>query len=161
MILLEKLLGRNELPCKHYPTLLAGTSAGALNAGLFATGADIATALDFYDEWLYKIFNRNWTWPVVARSKYSGDGIDECLQTVFGSKLLRELEVPLLVCSYSTCRNKAVYFKSWAAPYDTFTVADVLRASMAAPTYFPPKPIYDTELGMVDIFVDGGLEWIF
>ncbi|CAF0805872.1 unnamed protein product [Adineta steineri] len=72
----------------------------------------------------------------------------------------------LLINSYNATQNRATIFNTSYAKHWGYRIADVLRATMAAPTYFPPQPV---STGIIEngrfisnevtpeIFIDGGL----
>ncbi|CAF1144515.1 unnamed protein product [Didymodactylos carnosus] len=75
-------------------------------------------------------------------------------------------EKMLIITSYNATTNSMTAFNTSYAPHWSYRIADVLKATMAAPTYFPPHPVHKwnkTENGEFhkdknpEIFIDGGV----
>ncbi|CAM2713901.1 unnamed protein product [Rotaria socialis] len=74
-------------------------------------------------------------------------------------------EKVLLITSYNTTQNTVTMFNTSYAQHWGYRIADVLKSTMAAPTYFPPHPIYTTINGKEEsspqstpeLFIDGGV----
>jgi predicted acylesterase/phospholipase RssA len=74
-------------------------------------------------------------------------------------------EKVLLITSYNTKQNMITIFNTSYAKHWGYRIADVLKATMAAPTYFPPHEAYrGTQTngyfipeGDSELFVDGGV----
>lgn len=152
--MMRELFGDNFKPKKEYD-LIAGTSVGALLTGLFVKGYTVGESIKLFGEWLPKIFDRNY---MPWKTKYSDEGVIEFFDKVIGDDLFDNYpEINFIITTYSTSRDKGTYFKSSKCDHKCIKLADAMKASMAAPYYFPefkmdlPGNRYD------DIYVDGGL----
>ena len=104
---------------------------------------------------------------VISSSKYKADPLEELLKKVFGSSRLSEAVTGLLIPAFEIERQEAEFFKSWKAlghgikPNEfpalfDYELRHVVRASSAAPTYFPPALIHSTA-GMSGAYIDGAI----
>lgn len=74
-------------------------------------------------------------------------------------------EKVLLITAYNATQNSATVFNTSYSRHWGYLIADVLKATMAAPTYFPPYKIYKgtQKCGMFkpgetfEFFIDGGV----
>ncbi|CAF1436606.1 unnamed protein product [Adineta ricciae] len=74
-------------------------------------------------------------------------------------------EKVLLITSYNTTTNSITIFNTSYAPHWNYRIADVLKATMAAPTYFPPMEIFTGKKvdgvfrkdAQSELFIDGGV----
>lgn len=166
---LEKELRRPLHTCFD---LVAGTSIGAMIAcGIVAPKP--LTAQRMLDTFVSK---KNRIFPtdrfrqlssVIARSKYDPEPLEELLAELFGMSRLSQCVTELLIPTYEIEKREAVFFKSWKArgeggfppePPAThdFYIKDVIRASAAAPTYFPPAYIRSIS-GAGGAYIDGAI----
>lgn len=86
--------------------------------------------------------------------KYDDRALGTALERYIGSARLSDSPVPLLVTAYDLPTRTPFFFKSWRAKTDPawdFPLAQVARATAAAPTYFEPLCIGERAL------VDGGV----
>ena len=84
-----------------------------------------------------------------------------------GCKFYRvKREKVLLITSYNTTKDMITIFNTSYAKHWPYRIADVLKATMAAPTYFPPQKIsrgiienghFISDSTTTEIFVDGGI----
>ena len=148
--MMQELFGKDFKPKDHYD-LIAGTSVGALIAGCYAKGYTVGDVMGFFDEWLPKIFSRSW---LFWKSKYSDDGVNEFLKEKIENYEFSQIDVDLIITAYSTGIDKGIYFKTSTPSLIHLKLRDAMRASMAAPTYFPAWQI---DINGRDIYVDGGL----
>ena len=175
LVEIENVLRRRYGPTAHladYVDLVAGTSTGAIVGGLLllpdgAGGSkyDAQTVLKLYQERLPEIFTETyrsritsafgWTGPLYSPSK-----LEALLRDYAGDHTLLGLRRPCLFTAHDVSHDKAHFFtnvpKVWhAETVENFKLVDVMRATTAAPTYFPsihvktPQNQYE--------FVDGGL----
>ncbi len=165
---LERLSGR---PTAELFDLIAGTSTGSLVAlGLSMPDSDgkarysARQVMNLYELFGPKVFNRS-VWHQIravgnlADGKYPAAGLEDMLGELFGEARLSDALCDVLVPSYELERRIPFFFKSWRAmeheAYD-FSMAQVVRAATAAPTYFEPAHI-PTEGGDYYALVDGAL----
>lgn len=153
---LTELERRTDRPIADLFDLIAGTSTGALIAlGLTvpdANGRPRYTARQvakLYEVFGPKVFSRS-VWHQIravgnlADGKYPAAGLEDMLSELFGEARLTDSLVDVLVPSYEIERRIPFFFKSWRAiardAYD-YSMAQVVRAATAAPTYFEPAHI--------------------
>lgn len=132
--------------------LIAGTSTGGIIAAALARpdapvpAAEIAA---IYRRAGPHIFGRS-LWRTlesvggVADEKYDARFLERLLAETFGQQRLSAVTQPaLLLTAYDIERRQALLFRSWEAedPARDFSLADLCRASCAAPTYFEPALI--------------------
>ncbi len=155
-MVLAELERRTGKPTAELFDAVAGTSCGALIAlGLCVAGDDgrprytARQIAHLYEEFGPKVFSRS-VWHQIravgnlADGKYPATGLENMLGDLFGEARLSESLLPALVPSYEIERRIPFFFKSWRArereSYD-FSMAQVVRAATAAPTYFEPAHI--------------------
>ena len=79
-------------------------------------------------------------------------------------------EKVLLITAYNTTTDSITIFNTSYSKHWSYLIADVLKATMAAPTYFPPHPVYQRVIEngyfvannndddtSAEIFIDGGV----
>ncbi len=156
VMVLAELERRTGKPVADMFDFIAGTSTGALLA-LGLTVPDEAgrprysarQILALYGKFGPKVFSRS-VWHQIravgnlADGKYPAGGLEEMLDEMFGCARLSDSLVDVLVPSYEIECRIPFFFKSWRARerdnYD-FSMAQVVRAATAAPTYFEPARI--------------------
>ncbi len=78
---------------------------------------------------------------------------------------LAKKEKVLLITAYNTTTNSITVFNTSYAKYWGYRIADVLKATMAAPTYFPPYEMSNgkkvnghfVKAGALELHIDGGV----
>jgi uncharacterized protein len=104
---------------------------------------------------------------VIANSKYKEDSLEALLQMTFTDDRLSEAVTGLMVPAFEIERQEAEFFKSWKAlgigigPHEfpamfDYELRHVVRASSAAPTYFPPAQVFSTA-GVRGAYIDGAI----
>ncbi len=153
----------------HFFDYVGGTSTGAIIAAAIARGLSIDQILDFYRDFGAKVFQkRKWG---IWESLYKDGPLAQQLKEVYGvlSTLQPDdLKSLLLVVTRNATTNSAWPISSNPdAKYNRRSRPDcnlkiplweLVRASTAAPVYFPPEVI-EWEKGNPDkafVFVDGG-----
>jgi hypothetical protein len=164
--LLRKTSGRNDLVLADYFDYVAGTSTGGIIAALIATGKAVAEIQQFYVEQGPAMFD-----PVglfqLWRSRYSDDPLRQMLKTVLGETRFGEPKLRTLLMlgmrnattdsPWPLSNNPGATYNDTARPDNNnlLPLWQLVRASTAAPTYFPPERV---KLGEHDFyFVDGGV----
>ena len=171
-LILAELEQRAGRPVAKMFDLVAGTSTGGILAvGLTMPGARRKpkySALDLvslYEENGDEIFHRS-KWHRIraignlAEEKYPSDGIDRVLGERFGDTWLSAVLTNVLVTAYDIELRRPHFFKSDRArkrPERDFHLADVARATSAAPTYFEPAQVSSRAGGDPVALVDGGV----
>lgn len=150
---------------------IGGTSTGAIIAAGLARGMSVAELLKFYRELGPVIFERA---GILERfwNLYRSDPLKEQLQTVFGAET--DLASDTLRCLLLVVTRNATTDSPWPvssnpfARYNLRHRADcnlkiplwkLVRASTAAPVFFPPE-VLEWERGNAEksfVFVDGGV----
>ena len=163
---LRKSSGNPKLVLADYFDYVAGTSTGAIIATLVALGYSVDEIRDFYLRSGAEMFQKARLWERF-RTKFESDKLSEMLRdvagedTTFGSDKLRTLL--MMVLRNATTDSPWPLSNNPAAKYNDIThpgcnlklpLWQLVRASTAAPTYFPPEVIHvDHDF----IFVDGGV----
>jgi len=85
------------------------------------------------------------------RPSYSAQSLEQLLSEKFGDKSLKDIvgNVDVLVPAYNITEKTEAYFTN--DDPNSYKICDVIRASTAAPTYFPAKQIGNR------YYVDGGI----
>lgn len=163
---LNDLTGTQKPLCERFD-LIAGTSTGAILAAGLALGKTAAELRDFYLEFGREIFKKLPIWYRLWHS-YSSAPLEQHLKDVFlesttlGSD---RLGTQILIVSknatlgndwfFTNNRNNRFFKNNAGLP-----LWQVVRASTAAPTYFPPQPIAvldDAGNTQTHEFIDGGV----
>ena len=163
---LRKSSGNPKLVLADYFDYVAGTSTGAIIATLIALGHNTDEIRDFYLRSGAEMFHKARLWERF-RTKFESDKLTQMLRdaigedTTLGSDKLHTLL--MMVLRNATTDSPWPLTNNPAPKYNDLTrpgcnlklpVWQLLRASTAAPTYFPPEVIHiDHDF----IFVDGGV----
>jgi hypothetical protein len=171
--LLRTKTGNPELLLCDYFDYIAGTSTGAIIATCLAWGMSIAEVRDLYANRAIEMFHAA---PIYRRfwNKFEADALIKIFKKVLsedaegkvlatlGTKKLRTL-LTLVMRNHTTgspwpvSNNPAAKYNDPALPDCNLKLPlwQLVRASTAAPVYFPPETI---ELGgRKQVFVDGGI----
>ena len=161
---LIKTLSRNpEAEIADYFDLIAGTSTGGILAALLLEPSGQYNATDMlslYQTYGSDIFTRHQRTRFLDRRGlfsplYSDAPMNDLLKRYLGELKMSELKKPALIPTYNIESGSATFIsgieilKQSAAD---MRVRDVLRSTIAAPTYFTPK-----QLAPDAAYVDGGL----
>ncbi|MFZ0733824.1 MAG: patatin-like phospholipase family protein [Candidatus Sulfotelmatobacter sp.] len=169
LILIEQqldLLSSGPKPlCKHFD-LIAGTSTGAILAAGLALGLRATELRDFYLKFGKDIFTKSWL-PVRFWHSYPSAPLEKHLKEVFGETTLGSASLQtqvLIVTKNATLGSDWFFGNNPASRYFKNNAGlplwQVVRASSAAPTYFPPHSISipdDSGTKQTYEFVDGGV----
>jgi patatin-like phospholipase/acyl hydrolase len=164
---LRNLTGNPRLVLADYFDYVAGTSSGAIIATFVALGFSVDQIRDFFSESGPDMFHKARLWERF-RMKFRDDRLSVALRTTIGqnttigSDLLRTLLMIVLRNAttnspWPLCNNPAARFNDRNLPNCNLDLPlwQLVRASTAAPTYFPPEVITVGE--QTFIFVDGGV----
>jgi hypothetical protein len=151
--------------------MIAGTSTGGIIAcGLSHPGKALSadTLAKFYKEHGSRIFDSPWaSLGGVIDERYSAESLEQTIRTLLSGNLSDVTRNDLLVTSYEIERRLPFIFKSWKArgfellppelaSSNDFQIADVARATSAAPTFFKPARINNAD-GKPFTLIDGGV----
>ena len=168
---LAERLGRGaEFRLAEYFDLIGGTSTGAIIAAALARGMSVDELTHFYLDFGQEAFTKR---SIFARWKslYVEGGLVEKLQTTFGKDT--DLSPEALACLLVVVTRNTTTDSAWPISSNPFAkyndpgrpdcnlripLWQIVRASTAAPVFFPPEVIHwdpkDPEKSFV--FVDGG-----
>ncbi len=159
--------GRDDLVLADYFDYIAGTSTGAIIATCLSLGMSVDQVREFYEKHGVEMFDKDWLYNRYLR-RYSDEALQGMLKgvvgadTKLGTENLRTLL--LVVLRNATTDSPWPVSNNPKAKYNDRSRPDcnlelplwqVVRASTAAPTYFPPEVV---KVGPKEfIFVDGGV----
>jgi uncharacterized protein len=161
---IDQLTGTQKPLCERFD-LIGGTSTGAILAAGLALGLKASDLRDFYLKYGHEIFSKSW---MPLWHKYPSGALEKRLKEVLGKsttlggeELLTQI---LIVAKNATLGNnwffsnnpKSRFFKN----NSKLPLWQIVRASSAAPTYFPPEMISVVdEAGKKQKyeFIDGGV----
>lgn len=170
LILIEKQLDDltgQQLPLCDRFDLIGGTSTGAILAAGLSLGLKAAQLRDFYVNFGKGIFSKVF-FPVRFWHSYPSDPLERHLKDVFGENTTlgsQQLRTQIMIVAknatlgttwFFTNNRDGKYFNTNAA----LPLWQIVRASSAAPTFFPPqKIVVPDDKGQIHNyeFIDGGV----
>lgn len=157
---LQRQSGNPQLLLCEYFDLIGGTNTAAVIATALARGMSVRETQQLYEKLLGQFFQASPLWQRFT-SSYVHEGVERALDQEFGNELLHSasLQTGLCIFAYRIDREWPVTFHNLEparSDLPPLRLKDCLRASMAAPTYFPPVPI-EVGKGDTGIFVDADL----
>ena len=163
---LDALTGRS-LPLSDRFDLIGGTSTGAILAAGLALGLKASELRDFYLEFGKLIFTKVFL-PVRFWHSYSSRPLEQHLKDVFGEDTTLgsdKLRTNILIVSKNATLGSTWFFTNnpkgkYFANNQGLPLWQIVRASSAAPTYFPPQTISvpdDRGQPQEYEFIDGGV----
>ncbi len=169
-IVLAEIESRTGKPIAELFDLIGGASTGGILAlGLTApdqNGKPKFTATQMVDFYVSKLgsifysslFRRIFFFLDFFRPKYSPSGLEENTEKLVGNTKLSDAITEVLVPAYEIEKGKAVFFKSKNVKNDKqedFYMKDIVRATSAAPTFFPAAKIKPVEGENTYYMIDG------
>jgi hypothetical protein len=163
---LDKITGTPKLLCERFD-LIAGTSTGAILAAGLALGMKAEDLRNFYLQLGPEIFKKEWFWPVRFWHSYPSGPLEKHLTEVFKDCRLGsdQLKTQILIVAKNATLGNDWFFSN--NPKNRFyknnaqlPLWQIVRASSAAPTYFPPMTIDvpdDSGKKQSYEFIDGGV----
>jgi hypothetical protein len=165
--LLRRRFGRNDLVLSDYFDLIGGTSTGAILAALLACGNAVADIKQLYRNLGTTVFKQALHVPLLS-PKFPAEPLRQLLSDKFGKDTTLGSDTVRTGLMVMTKRLDTG--SPWPlhnhprAPYaeqdGKLLLADIVRASTAAPTYFTPEAIDISSRTAVvtrGAFVDGGV----
>jgi uncharacterized protein len=163
---LDELTGTQKPLCERFD-LIGGTSTGAILAAGLALGLKASELRDFYLKYGHEIFTKSWI-PARIWHKYPSGPLEKRLKEVLeASTVLSDegLRTQIMIVAKNATVGSDWFFSN--NPSSRFfknnsklPLWQIVRASSAAPTYFPPETISVTdETGKKQKhdFIDGGV----
>lgn len=129
----------SEAKCFDKFDAFVGTSIGAAQAMAFALGQYDKVTPAFFDEWMAKVFKPSFLRKInIFRSKYSDEGLNFALRTVFDSFTIGDVKKPVFITAADVGRKTLKVFSSCNFDDVSWPAWEVCRCATAAETYFPP-----------------------
>lgn len=149
----------NDVGIGNYFDMIVGTSTGGIIAAGLSLHIPAKIICDLYIKNATKIFPQNKKairfLQRIGGAKYQSDALKNVLVETFGDKTIGECQTRLLIPSYNLTTNRVQIFKTPHASDLQIDykrkIVDVLLATTAAPTFFPP---HNSTSG---VYVDGGI----
>jgi uncharacterized protein len=164
---LDQLTGVSKPLCDRFD-LIGGTSTGAILAAGLALGMKAEDLAEFYLDYGKEIFTKEWFLPTRLWHSYPSAPLEKYLKEKFGESTTlgdSKLRTQILIVSKNVTQGNDWFFTN--NPQNKFfqnnsrlPLWQVVRASTAAPTYFPPQTIAvpdDAGNPQTYEFVDGGV----
>ncbi|SHJ31370.1 Patatin-like phospholipase/acyl hydrolase [Clostridium cavendishii DSM 21758] len=171
--LIKKHIGREEARISDYFDIIAGTSIGGILTAMYLCPDEnnpkrpkfsAIEVLDILNEKAPYIFKKSMGYSLrsafgLLRPKYAGSNIEDNFKEYLGKVKLSEVLKPCLITAYDIEKRNAVFFNMISAKKNLekdFFLTDVVRATSAAPIYFPVANISslaDDEY----VLADGGI----
>ncbi len=167
MLRRERAGGDATFRLADYFDYIAGTSTGAIIAAGLSLGMSVAEISHFYHTGAHQMFSRA-GYLQRFRFKYVDENLSELLKEVFGAQTLLgsdRLRTLLMMVMrnastdspWPVCNNPNAKFNDRNLTECNLEIPlwQLIRASTAAPTYFPPEMV---RVGSQEfLFVDGGV----
>ena len=127
-----------EANCFDKFDAFAGTSIGSTLALAYALGIPNMVTPEFFDKWMYQIFNTTWFRKInLFQSKYPDTGLNMALREVFGSATLGDVKKPVFITAADIGQKNLKVFSSQCFDDRGWAAWEVGRCATAAETYFP------------------------
>ena len=163
---LNQLTGTDKPLCDRFD-LIGGTSTGAILAAGLALGLKAAELRDFYIKFGKEIFTKEFL-PIRWWHSYPSGPLEKHLKDVFGESTTlgsNKLRTQIMLVTKNATLGSDWFFNNnpknkFFQSNSTLRLWQVVRASTAAPTYFPPQTIAvpdGTGKTRQYEFVDGGV----
>lgn len=158
-LVLGLLETRTGAPMATHFDLIAGTSTGGLIALGLAAGIPAMRLAEFYLEKGRAIFSRSLKKRLascggLADELYDAGELEIGLRELFGDRLLSAVETRVMAVAYDIEARETVVLRSWGS--EDYRLADVGRATSAAPTFFEPFLLKGLS-GTATPCIDGGV----
>ena len=152
LMVLVKLEEEYGKPLHEVYDLIVGTSVGAINASIIASGAiSMKDLADVYKSMLKRVFTKR---GFFKKPLYDRDNFKDAWNDIVGSDFtVGDVKTNLIITSVDLVTDTTRFFKSWHDDDKNDKLDDVVCRSFAAPLYF--GHIADAVRRMV--FSDGGI----
>ena len=168
---LRDIEGR-EVRLGEWFDLIGGTSTGSIIATGLALGKSVAEIKAFYETLAPRIFARSWRRIPGWHAKFDARSLAAELAQIIGN---RTLDTPDLICGLGVALKRLDTGSAWLLmnnPRSAFwadsddgsvrgnrsmLLANIVRASTAAPSFFDPELIPLHRDDAAGVFIDGGL----
>ncbi len=169
--LIQEYTNKKEAKISDYFNLIAGTSTGAILAGIYLcpnkdkkAKFSASDAVELYNKNGDYIFQRDYYHSIktingVIGPKYDNKNLKEVLNRYFGEVKVSQLIKACLITSYDTEKREPTFFNSVSSSKKEdrdYLARDAILSSAAAPTYFPPSLIVSST-SQKGSFIDGGI----
>lgn len=168
---ISEIEGRQTLLCDWFD-LIGGTSTGAIIATALSLGYRASDLNEFYTQLAPRIFKRSRLRILGWQAKFDAKRLIAELATVIGARTLDSDDVKTGLCmvlkrldtgsAWIVMNNPRSAF--WETPADRsfvgnrhLPIANIVRASTAAPSFFDPELIEIIAGQPPGLFIDGGL----
>ena len=168
---IEEIEGRPVLLGDWFD-LIGGTSTGAIIASGLALGFRAAELYDFYQHFGPRVFQKSVLRVTGLRARFDSRQLKKELDSILGTRTLESEDLRTGLCivtkridtgsTWIITNNPRSRF--WDTPEDNsfignrhYPLANIVRASTAAPNYFDPEPIEIIRGTKPGLFVDGGV----
>ena len=142
---------RKDVPFYKLFDVIGGVSVGGVIATAIATGLfeqeSIRNSLVMDGNVIFGLKNEDE--PIFAPT-YTGFEKEAMIAKNFGNLKLKDVKIPLLIVC-TTLNFFPVIFQSWNPEHENLLLREILNATCAAPSYFPPAKIGER------YFWDGGM----
>lgn len=162
--------GKSDLVLADHFDLIGGTSVGSIIATMLVLGWPMEKIHKTFTDWCPDIFGKP-RWLGLVRTKFRARALTRHLSAVLGDM---RLDDPALRTGYAIVTKRLDTGSPWWIVSNNpssrwwngpeadqrnhaFQVADLVRASTAAPTVFTPKRLPIAPGGPYGTFVDGGI----
>jgi len=156
--LLKKIEEIAGIPCHQFCDLVAGTSTGAIIAGLIASGKTAVEIEELYVQFVTKVFLKRGMLAdrFINPPKYDKKNYRSALKNLLGDITLEKTcsttGIDLLITAKDVADNEETFFTCFEnngtiiGTYKDALLRSVMETTMSAPTYFHP----------LERFIDGG-----
>jgi hypothetical protein len=156
--LLKKIEEIAGIPCHQFCDLVAGTSTGAIIAGLIASGKTAVEIEELYIQFVTKVFLKRGVLAdrFINPPKYDKKNYRSALKNLLGDTTLQKTcstsGIDLLITAKDVADNEETFFTCFEnngtiiGTYKDALLRSVMETTMSAPTYFHP----------LERFIDGG-----
>jgi len=158
---LQKLFNDPTYRVRNHFSLISGTSTGGILSLLMSSlDFNMQRILQIYMEECSKIFQSSFirrNIGILFHAKYCSKNFEHAAIRLFGNKKLSDCYNNCLIPSYDIHSCNPIFFtRDNAHKYDYY-LKDIAIATSSAPTYFPPKKVYECNGAIAYECIDGGI----